>query len=155
MNTTLENPELSTPNSTPVQDSPEPLAAPPAAPPSTGPAALREAVPANHAGGAAAVVQEPAIATTHKTRQIAISSILGSVDTLSEAEQIDLLTCEAILETSEQSFVEKGRALAQIRDDRLYRGGEFNGFEEYYRKRWQYGRHYVNRSLRPRFTPSW
>ena len=46
------------------------------------------------------------------------------------------------------SFVEKGLALALIRDKRLFRqSGDYKGFEDYCQKKWQYGRRYVNQII--------
>jgi hypothetical protein len=42
-----------------------------------------------------------------------------------------------------QTFVQVGLALAQIRDDRLYRV-DLDTFERYSQVKWQYGRNYVN-----------
>ena len=45
-----------------------------------------------------------------------------------------------------QTFVQVGLALARIRDGELYKT-EYDSFEAYYRVKWQYGRHYVNRLI--------
>ena len=67
-----------------------------------------------------------------------MNTVFGKIDHLTEAEQIDFLCCEAVLEMDSQSFVEKGRALALIRNNRLYReSGDYKGFEDYCQKRWQ------------------
>ena len=60
-----------------------------------------------------------------------------------EAEQLDLYSCESVLEMDEQNFVEVGRALGRIRDGRLYRG-DFPSFDIYCRQKWQYARRYVD-----------
>ena len=46
------------------------------------------------------------------------------------------------------SFVEKGLALALIRDKHLFRqSGAYKGFEDYCQQKWQYGRRYVNQII--------
>ena len=45
-----------------------------------------------------------------------------------------------------QTFVQVGLALAQIRDDRLYKV-DFDTFERYCQVKWQYGRRYVNQLI--------
>ena len=44
------------------------------------------------------------------------------------------------------TFVQVGLALARIRDGELFKT-EYDSFEAYYRVKWQYGRHYVNRLI--------
>ncbi len=73
--------------------------------------------------------------------------VLGVVDLLSEAEQAQMMGCEAVVEMGWRwTFVEVGLALVQIRDGRLYRV-DFPSFESYCSAKWQYGRHYVNRLI--------
>lgn len=53
-------------------------------------------------------------------------------------ELIDRLRdCESVIEHGMQTFVEVGTALAEIRDDRLYRA-DFATFEDYCRERWEW-----------------
>jgi hypothetical protein len=77
--------------------------------------------------------------------QLSISSALGTVETLTEEQQIQLIACEAVLETAAHSFVDVGLALAQIRDDGLFT--EYDSFEDYCRKKWDYGINYANRII--------
>jgi protein gp37 len=58
-----------------------------------------------------------------------------------------LATLEGIIERGQQAFIEVGNALLEIRDRRLYREQGFATFEDYCRKRWNWGRHYVNRQI--------
>ena len=75
-----------------------------------------------------------------------VLSVLGKLRDLSETEQAAYFACEEVLASGWNTFVQVGLALAQIRDQELYRG-EFDSFEAYYRTKWQYGRHYVNRLI--------
>ena len=72
--------------------------------------------------------------------------VLGEVELLTEAEQADFQTCEAVISMGWQTFVEVGLAFARIRDGRLHKV-EFDTFEAYCRVKWRYGRHYVNRVI--------
>ena len=72
--------------------------------------------------------------------------VLGVVDVLSDAEQAQLMGCEAVVEMGWRTFVEVGLALAQIRDSRLYRV-EFETFDAYCRAKWQYTRIYVHQLI--------
>ena len=83
----------------------------------------------------------------HKNQPLTISPIIGKIDKLTEAEQIRYMGCEAVLSMGWHTFVDVGLALAQIRDERLYRE-EFDTFEASCRSKWQYGRKY---SVNPRF----
>jgi len=62
---------------------------------------------------------------------------------LSDEEKHELQENERIIAHGWQSFVEVGKALARIRDGRLYRQ-EFKTFDNYCHLKWQYGRHYAN-----------
>lgn len=55
---------------------------------------------------------------------------------MSELEARTLEECEAVIERGLATFVEVGRALLRIRDERLYR--DHGTFEEYCRKRWNF-----------------
>jgi|SRR5215510_1234226 len=57
-----------------------------------------------------------------------------------------LAQCEGVIDRGMQSFVAVGKALLKIRDERLYRE-QYGTFEEYCRKRWKWGRQYVNRQI--------
>jgi hypothetical protein len=56
------------------------------------------------------------------------------------------MSFEEVVGTAWTGFVEVGRALAQIRDKRLYRE-IYPTFDSYCRVRWQYGRDYVDRLI--------
>ena len=92
--------------------------------------------------------QNPAASSPPKEQPIVISSVLGEISVLTDAERMNFMACETVLEMDTHSFVEKGRALALIRTDRLYReSGKYKDFEHYCQKRWQYGSRYVNRVI--------
>lgn len=63
------------------------------------------------------------------------SGVQGSSTALTEPERLKLGDLELIIERGLQTFVEVGVALAQIRDQRLYRA-EFGTFEEYCATKW-------------------
>lgn len=58
---------------------------------------------------------------------------------LTAGEKDTLVECEKIIERGQQTFVEVGQALAQIRDNHLYRRDHPN-FETYCQKRWGWSR---------------
>ena len=53
---------------------------------------------------------------------------------LTSNERTQLEECEAVIERGLNTFVDVGNALAEVRDDKLYR--EYGTFEEYCRDRW-------------------
>src|SRR5947209_3722982 len=55
-----------------------------------------------------------------KPEPIQISSALGAVTGLSEAQQMEFYACEAVLETASSTFVQAGLAFGRIRDGDLY-----------------------------------
>jgi hypothetical protein len=65
---------------------------------------------------------------------------------LSPAEVRELVTCEEIISQGWETFVNVGRALAAIRDKRLYRA-DFETFEAYCRRKWQYGKSHAYRLI--------
>lgn len=73
-----------------------------------------------------------------------VSSVIGQVSVLSPEESQALQRCESIVQKVCQMSIEAGAALAQIRDELLYRA-EFDTFEDYCRIRWgfQRGRAYA------------
>ena len=81
-----------------------------------------------------------------KPELIQISSVLGEIDYLSDAEQADYFACQTVIEMVCSSFVQIGLAFGRIRDLRLYRN-EFDTFEAYCRQKWHYGHRYVNQLI--------
>jgi hypothetical protein len=69
--------------------------------------------------------------------------VLGKVRPLSEPEQITYYACEEVIANGWNNFLQVGLALAQIRDQELYRT-EYDSFEAYCRIKWQYGKRYAN-----------
>lgn len=65
--------------------------------------------------------------------------MIRSAPTLTPNEQSRLKQCEIAIERGLNTFVEVGRALAEIRDARLYRI-DFKTFESYCKERWEIGR---------------
>lgn len=65
---------------------------------------------------------------------------------LISSEREALARHEAVIERGKQTFVEVGRALAAIRDDRLYRSSH-STFEAYCKDRWSFGRTYAHRLI--------
>ena len=61
-------------------------------------------------------------------------------------EQQELAHCEAVIERGFETFFEIGRAMAIIRDKRLYRA-EFSTFEEYCSTRWSLERRHAYRLM--------
>ncbi|PWU16773.1 MAG: hypothetical protein C5B50_12780 [Verrucomicrobia bacterium] len=66
--------------------------------------------------------------------------------TLAPSEQKQLEDCEFIIASGWDHFVKVGRALATIRDQKLYRQS-FKNFEEYCSTKWHYTRHYAYRLI--------
>jgi protein gp37 len=58
-----------------------------------------------------------------------------------------LAVLEAVIQNGLRTFIEVGNALLEIRNDRLYREQGFATFEDYCRKRWGWGRNYVNKQI--------
>ena len=65
---------------------------------------------------------------------------------MTKTEQSTLAECEARIQQGWTTFIEVGTALAQIRDQRLYRQSHTN-FKVYCAERWQYGRGYADRLI--------
>lgn len=61
-------------------------------------------------------------------------------------EQVQLEAYEVVIANGLQTFYEVGTALAEIRDNRLYRA-EFKTFEDYCDQRWGIGRNYANKVI--------
>jgi hypothetical protein len=72
--------------------------------------------------------------------------------TLPNARQNRATELEAIIERAVteamDAFVRVGRALKEIRDDRLYKELDYTSFEEYCRERWNFGRNFANKAIR-------
>lgn len=54
---------------------------------------------------------------------------------------------EKLIDTRRRSFYEIGKALREIRDERLYRELLFDTFEQYLHKRWDMGRSHAHRLI--------
>jgi len=59
---------------------------------------------------------------------------------------LSLPELERVIERGQQTFIEVGRALLEIRDRRLYRE-TYATFEAYCRERWGWNRRYANRQI--------
>jgi hypothetical protein len=88
----------------------------------------------------------PATSKPLSGEPLALSRVLGTVEALTPLEQANLYACEEVVRAGWYTFVQVGLALAQIRDQRLYRL-EFDSFEAYCQVKWQYGRRYVNQLI--------
>lgn len=62
---------------------------------------------------------------------------------LTAAEQSELVTCEEIIGRGLATFIDVGRALARVREARLYRA-QFGTFEEYCAERWDLSSKHAN-----------
>jgi hypothetical protein len=85
--------------------------------------------------------ESSASATSRETADAVLA-----LSVLAPAEQKELAECEAIIARGWQSFVETGRALARIRDRKLYRA-QYDTFEGYCRAKWLYGRSHTYRLI--------
>lgn len=74
------------------------------------------------------------------------------ITALTRQEQADLRTCESVISKGINTFREVGRALAQIRDAKLYKA-EYKTFESYCTTRWGFGRSYANRLIEASGVP--
>lgn len=63
-----------------------------------------------------------------------------------EMTREELKASEAVIERGKQTFIEVGTALRDIRDRKGYRF-EFSTFDEYCKKRWDFGRSYAHRVI--------
>src|SRR5512139_3559133 len=69
-----------------------------------------------------------------------------SESTTSEVTTRRIIELEKIIEQGQQTFIEVGRALMEIRDQRLYRGTHAT-FEAYCRERWGWTRDYADKHI--------
>lgn len=67
-------------------------------------------------------------------------------NTLTAPERSDLRRLEAVVEKGIQTFVDVGKALKQIRDDKLYREN-WHTFEAYCEDRFDFKRNYANKLI--------
>jgi hypothetical protein len=74
---------------------------------------------------------------------MATETIGGSV--INPNERLAVL--EATIERGLQTFIEVGKALLEIRDDRLYRQQGFTTFEAYCQERWNWSHRHANRQI--------
>ncbi len=58
-----------------------------------------------------------------------------------------LIHLESVLEKNRKSFRDIGKALKEIRDERLYRARSFNRFERYTKSRWDMGKSHAYRLI--------
>jgi hypothetical protein len=58
-----------------------------------------------------------------------------------------LAALEAVIESGLRTFVEVGNALFEIRDQRLFLEQGFPTFDAYCRRRWPWGRNYINKQI--------
>lgn len=65
---------------------------------------------------------------------------------LTEDEETALDRCETTIERGLQTFYAVGNALAEIRDERLYRA-TYHAFEDYCQERWGIARNYANKLI--------
>ena len=72
---------------------------------------------------------------------------LPAVVTLTQDEARRLADCEAVIERGIKTFVDVGNALAEVRDDRLYRGTH-GTFEDYCRDTWGFVQQHATRLIR-------
>src|SRR5262249_35889212 len=72
-----------------------------------------------------------------------ISAAIGRIAVPPQEQAAGLKKCEEIIRQGFLSFVEVGRALAQIRRAELYRIAEYPSFESYCRARWGLSRQYA------------
>src|ERR1019366_4537536 len=98
--------------------------------------------------------ETPPTVPAEKNDEVVLSPMLGTIEGLTEVQQAELYACEQVIGSGWHTFVQVGLALARIRDGELYTT-EYDSFEAYYRVKWQYGQHYVNRliSAAQVFTP--
>ncbi len=54
---------------------------------------------------------------------------------------------ESVLEKNQKNFCNIGKALKEIRDERLYRAHSFNRFEQYTKSRWDMGKSHAYRLI--------
>ena len=70
----------------------------------------------------------------------------GALEVMTKKEHAALAECEDRIKRGWTTFVEVGDALAQIRDQRLYKETH-SDFDAYCADRWQYGRGYADRLI--------
>jgi hypothetical protein len=75
-----------------------------------------------------------------------IQSGLLELDILSEDEETELMECEQVIEKGLAAFEDVGCALANIRDNRLYKATH-KRFERYCKDRWGLSKTHVNRKI--------
>lgn len=68
------------------------------------------------------------------------------IELLNDTELAHLRKCEDIIKSGLNTFLEVGRALAEIRDNRLYRAG-YKTFERYCKDVWDLSKTHVNRQI--------
>jgi len=81
-----------------------------------------------------------------KNRVELIRAGVDITETLTDEEKSLLGVCEQAIEADLKGFIAVGRALADIRDNRLYRETH-KTFEKYCKNRWDIGRGYADRQI--------
>jgi phage N-6-adenine-methyltransferase len=71
---------------------------------------------------------------------------MGDQQSLTIVEEDRFSVCEEVIENGLQTFVDVGEALAEIRDQRLYRDN-YNTFERYCQDRWGLSRTHIDRTI--------
>jgi hypothetical protein len=88
--------------------------------------------------------ETPASLAASNRVALALAETDGAPLTKTERKTLD--RCEKTIQAGQRTFVEVGQALAEIRDQRLYRGA-FPSFEAYCKTTWDFGRQYAYRLI--------
>lgn len=95
--------------------------------------------PLKHAGKPVLGASPAQTMPSRRTAEAVSALSLGS-----PPQQKDSAECETVIERGWQTFMEAGRALARIRDGKLYRA-QCDTFQSYCREKWHYGRSHTYR----------
>ena len=90
-------------------------------------------------------IPTPSRSVSRELAKGGFGGVLGTVDVLSEAEEVRFDACETAIQAGWRNFLETGVALGEIRDSRLYRN-TYNDFDDYCQSRWGFKRgkaHYL------------
>jgi len=75
------------------------------------------------------------------------SSTVVTLEAITLDESTRLIELETIINAGQQTFIEIGNALAEIRDTRLYRS-DFASFEAYCKKKWDFTKQHAYRLIK-------